>query len=61
MFPSLEAANIGYKPVQRLVKVAACVPVIQGIAKTVNDLYSVCCADDIAGVVAITVVQIQAK
>ncbi len=59
IFPDLEAANIGYKLVQRLAKAEAYGPVLQGIRKPVNDLSRGCSAEDIAGVVAITCVQAQ--
>ena len=54
VLPNLEVGNIGYTLVPRLGHATAVGPILQGIARPVNDLSRGCSVDDVYKMIAIT-------
>ena len=57
VFPDLNTGNVTYKAVQRSANVVSIGPMLQGMAKPVNDLSRGCLVEDIVFTIALTAIQ----
>lgn len=61
VFPDLNTGNTTYKAVQRSAHLVSIGPMLQGLAKPVNDLSRGCLVDDIVYTVALTAIQAEQR
>jgi len=59
VFPDLNSGNVTYKAVQRAANVVSMGPMLQGLAKPVNDLSRGCLVEDIVFTINLTAIQAQ--
>jgi phosphate acetyltransferase len=59
VFPDLNSGNVTYKAVQRSANVVSIGPMLQGLARPVNDLSRGCLVEDIVFTIALTAIQAQ--
>ncbi|ACG74204.1 phosphate acetyltransferase [Anaeromyxobacter sp. K] len=59
VFPDLNTGNVTYKAVQRSANVVSIGPMLQGLARPVNDLSRGCLVEDIVFTIALTAIQAQ--